>query len=168
MSTHAHQNAAPPQSGGRFQPFVPDSKIMPEFTLKSVLLGAMFGVIFGASTVYLALKAGLTVSASIPIAVLAISLGVACPREGCGGFIAEKRSRRGKPFYGCSNYAKTKCDFVLWDRPLPQPCPSCGAKFLVKRVSRRGTQIRCVTEGCGYSSDGEAPEPPATHAEPEG
>jgi DNA topoisomerase-1 len=75
----------------------------------------------------------------------AISLGVACPREGCGGFIAEKRSRRGKSFYGCSNYAKTKCDFVLWDRPLPRPCPSCGAKFLVKKISRRGTQIRCVT-----------------------
>ena len=95
----------------------------------------------------------------------AISLGVACPREGCGGFIAEKRSRRGKSFYGCSNYAKTKCDFVLWDRPLPKPCPSCGAKFLVKKISRRGTQIRCVTEGCGYSSDGEAPEPPAAQAE---
>ncbi|HRE24741.1 MAG TPA: OPT/YSL family transporter, partial [Bacteroidia bacterium] len=48
---------------------------MAEFTLKSILLGAMFGIIFGASTVYLALKAGLTVSASIPIAVLAISIG---------------------------------------------------------------------------------------------
>lgn len=69
------QNSAQPQSGGKFQPFVPDAKLMPEFTIKSILLGAMFGVIFGASTVYLALKAGLTVSASIPIAVLAISLG---------------------------------------------------------------------------------------------
>lgn len=48
---------------------------MAEFTLKSILLGIMFGIIFGASTVYLALKAGLTVSASIPIAVLAISIG---------------------------------------------------------------------------------------------
>jgi len=48
---------------------------MPEFTIKAILLGVLFGVIFGASTVYLALKAGLTVSASIPIAVLAISLG---------------------------------------------------------------------------------------------
>ena len=49
---------------------------MAEFTLKSILLGAMFGIIFGASTVYLALKAGLTVSASIPITVLAISIGI--------------------------------------------------------------------------------------------
>lgn len=64
-----------PQAAGKFQPFIPDSKLIPEFTVKSILLGAMFGVIFGASTVYLALKAGLSVSASIPIAVLAISLG---------------------------------------------------------------------------------------------
>ncbi|NCU06330.1 MAG: oligopeptide transporter, OPT family, partial [Chitinophagaceae bacterium] len=59
----------------KFQPFVPDDSKMPEFTIKSVLVGAAFGIIFGASTVYLALKAGLTVSASIPIAVLAIALG---------------------------------------------------------------------------------------------
>lgn len=62
-------------SESRFQPFVPDDSRMPEFTLKSVLVGAAFGIIFGASTVYLALKAGLTVSASIPIAVIAITLG---------------------------------------------------------------------------------------------
>ena len=59
----------------KFQPFVPDESNMPEFTVKSVLVGAAFGIIFGAATVYLALKAGLTVSASIPIAVLAITLG---------------------------------------------------------------------------------------------
>lgn len=59
----------------KFHPFVPDESKMPEFTIKSVLVGAAFGIIFGAATVYLALKAGLTVSASIPIAVLAITLG---------------------------------------------------------------------------------------------
>jgi OPT family oligopeptide transporter len=59
----------------KFQPFVPDDSKMAEFTVKSVLVGAAFGIIFGASTVYLALKAGLTVSASIPIAVIAITLG---------------------------------------------------------------------------------------------
>lgn len=63
--------AAPPR---RFQPYVPASTSMAEFTLKAVLLGVMFGLIFGASTVYLGLRAGLTVSASIPIAVLAISV----------------------------------------------------------------------------------------------
>jgi OPT family oligopeptide transporter len=58
-----------------FKPFVPPHVKMKEFTLKSILLGSLFGIIFGAATVYLALKAGLTVSASIPIAVIAITLG---------------------------------------------------------------------------------------------
>ncbi|MEO5581131.1 MAG: OPT/YSL family transporter [Saprospiraceae bacterium] len=59
----------------QFSPYVPSSSIMPEFTWKAVLLGAFFGIVFGAATVYLGLKAGLTISASIPIAVLAISIG---------------------------------------------------------------------------------------------
>ncbi|PZR29313.1 MAG: oligopeptide transporter, OPT family [Citrobacter freundii] len=58
-----------------FKPFVAPETNMPEFTVKSILTGAAFGIIFGAATVYLALKAGLTVSASIPIAVIAITLG---------------------------------------------------------------------------------------------
>ncbi len=57
-----------------FKPFVPASESPAEFTAKAVLLGVLFGLIFGASTVYLGLRAGLTVSASIPIAVLAISV----------------------------------------------------------------------------------------------
>src|SRR5437879_2882571 len=57
-----------------FRPFVPAETLVPEFTLKAVVLGAIFGLIFGAATVYLALRAGLTVSASIPIAVLAIAV----------------------------------------------------------------------------------------------
>lgn len=59
----------------KFKPFVAPETQMAELTIKSILTGAAFGIIFGASTVYLALKAGLTVSASIPIAVLAITLG---------------------------------------------------------------------------------------------
>jgi putative OPT family oligopeptide transporter len=58
-----------------FQPFVAPETKMKEFTLKAIVLGSLFGIIFGAATVYLALKAGLTVSASIPIAVIAITLG---------------------------------------------------------------------------------------------
>src|SRR3954466_14211060 len=57
-----------------FQPYVPASKSPAEFTLKAIVIGALFGLLFGASTVYLGLRAGLTVSASIPIAVLAISV----------------------------------------------------------------------------------------------
>jgi putative OPT family oligopeptide transporter len=65
-----------PTNSTSVQPYVPASETnVPEFTLKAVVLGGIFGILFGASTVYLALKAGLTVSASIPIAVLAISIG---------------------------------------------------------------------------------------------
>ncbi len=58
-----------------FQPYIKADEKVAEFTIKSVALGALFGIIFGAATVYLALRAGLTVSASIPIAVIAITLG---------------------------------------------------------------------------------------------
>jgi len=58
-----------------FKPFIPAAELgVPEFTLKAIVLGAIFGILFGAVTVYLALRAGLTVSASIPIAVLAIAV----------------------------------------------------------------------------------------------
>lgn len=69
---------APPTSApapqAEHQPFIRADQNVAEFTAKSVIIGVLFGLIFGASTVYLALKAGLTVSASIPIAVLSISL----------------------------------------------------------------------------------------------
>lgn len=60
---------------GQFKPYIAAEQNIAEFTIKSVTFGALFGILFGASTVYLALKAGLTVSASIPIAVIAITLG---------------------------------------------------------------------------------------------
>src|SRR5512132_1940165 len=57
-----------------FRPYVPPEQSPPEFTPKAILLGMFFGILFGAATVYLALRAGLTVSASVPIAVLAIAV----------------------------------------------------------------------------------------------
>jgi putative OPT family oligopeptide transporter len=57
-----------------FQPFVSPSENRPEFTFRAILLGSIFGIIFGAVTVYVGLRAGLTVAASIPIAVLSISI----------------------------------------------------------------------------------------------
>ncbi|HEX4438817.1 MAG TPA: oligopeptide transporter, OPT family [Thermoanaerobaculia bacterium] len=61
-------------SGSEFRPYIPPEQSIAEFTLKAILLGAFFGIFFGAATVYLALRAGLTVSASVPIAVLAIAV----------------------------------------------------------------------------------------------
>ncbi len=81
------------------------------------------------------------------------TLGIACPQ--CGqGELAEKRTRRGKVFYGCSRYPD--CDYAVWDRPLPTPCPQCGAPFLLEKVNRQGRTLRCAKPGCGYRS---APEP---------
>jgi hypothetical protein len=60
-------------SGQDFRPYVPADQDIPEFTPKAIILGAFFGILFGAATVYLALRAGLTVSASVPIAVLSIA-----------------------------------------------------------------------------------------------
>jgi putative OPT family oligopeptide transporter len=57
-----------------FKTYIAPSDLIPEFTPKAIILGAIFGIIFGAATVYLGLKVGLTVSASIPIAVLAIAV----------------------------------------------------------------------------------------------
>jgi putative OPT family oligopeptide transporter len=71
---HGAPQEAPTPPTGEHKPFVPSEQDVPEFTPKAILFGAIFGILFGASTVYLALKAGLTVSASIPIAVLSISV----------------------------------------------------------------------------------------------
>src|SRR5262249_53108671 len=66
----APENEATPDH----KPYVPAEKVIPEFTLPAVLLGAVLGIIFGASSLYLVLKVGMTVSASVPIAVLSITL----------------------------------------------------------------------------------------------
>lgn len=86
-----------------------------------------------------------------------LPLGVNCPVEGCDGEIVERRSHKGRKFYGCTNFQKTGCEYVLWDRPVPKPCPQCGAPFLVVGSKRRGGGLRCVAEGCGYvDKDAEA------------
>jgi putative OPT family oligopeptide transporter len=71
---HGPVNRPETRDSSVFQPYVPASRTLPEFTIRAVILGALFGLLFGASTVYLGLRAGLTVGASIPIAVLAISV----------------------------------------------------------------------------------------------
>src|SRR5437016_6137565 len=75
MATPAASTRHPPDAPrAGFQPYISSTESPAEFTLKAVVIGALFGLLFGASTVYLGLRAGLTVSASIPIAVLAISV----------------------------------------------------------------------------------------------
>src|SRR5450756_1470232 len=62
------------ESGQDFRPYIAAEQNVPEFTAKAIILGVLFGLLFGAATVYLALRAGLTVSASVPIAVLSIAV----------------------------------------------------------------------------------------------
>src|SRR5437870_12358580 len=66
-----HEDTA---AGEAHVPYVPASTIIPEFTPSALIVGALLGIIFGASSMYLVLKVGMTVSASIPIAVLSITL----------------------------------------------------------------------------------------------
>jgi DNA topoisomerase-1 len=82
-----------------------------------------------------------------------VTLGIACPK--CEkGQIAERRSRKGKIFFGCSAYPD--CDFVLWQRPLAEPCPKCAAPFLTERVMRGGRRVqRCWREGCDFTREAE-------------
>ncbi|AUJ50761.1 type I DNA topoisomerase [Brachyspira hyodysenteriae] len=77
-----------------------------------------------------------------------ISFGV-CPK--CGGDITLKRSKRGREFYGCSNYPK--CDFVSWDKPLQEPCPKCGGLMVEKNIKNKGLFKVCIKEDCGYSEE---------------
>ena len=70
----AGADSAPPNETPTHQPFVPASESPPELTWVPVVTGALLGIIFGASSLYLVLKVGLTVSASIPVAVMAITL----------------------------------------------------------------------------------------------
>jgi DNA topoisomerase I len=74
--------------------------------------------------------------------------GVLCPKD--GGDVVERKSRRGKVFFGCANYPD--CDFTLWNRPVSEKCPHCGAPYLVEKITkRRGRQLICNVETCEYS-----------------
>ena len=77
-----------------FKPFIAPEDNVKEFTLKALVLGSIFGILFGAATVYLALKAGLTVSASIPIAVLAITLEEKYSKPQSSKIISSKQQDR--------------------------------------------------------------------------
>ena len=70
-----------------------------------------------------------------------MSTGVKCPE--CGGDIISKRSKKGKTFYGCSNYPE--CEQVYWYRPVNKLCPTCGAILI-----ERGRMLYCSDNNCDY------------------
>ena len=76
-----------------------------------------------------------------------VPLGVPCPK--CASDLSERRSRRGKTFYGCTAYPK--CDFVAWDKPRAERCPLCENPWLVDKFSKRdGAVVACPNKECGY------------------
>jgi len=80
-----------------------------------------------------------------------VTLGIACPQPGCPGQLTERRSRRGRVFFGCSAYPN--CTFVVWQRPVLEPCPKCGAPFTTERAARGRVLRRCVREGCDFERE---------------
>ena len=69
-----------------------------------------------------------------------------CPREGCDGFVVERKTKRRRSFYGCSRYPD--CDFMTWDKPSPDPCPQCGS-IMVEKSIEGVNKLICQRESCG-------------------
>ena len=75
------------------------------------------------------------------------TIGVACPN--CSeGQVVERRSKRGKTFYGCNRYPE--CDFVAWGKPLPEKCPDCGSSYLIEKWLKAGPVAQCPNGECKY------------------
>jgi DNA topoisomerase-1 len=86
-----------------------------------------------------------------------LKLGVKCPVKDCGGDLVQKRTRKGKTFYSCSNYPT--CTFAIWDRPINRPCPQCHAPFLIEKIRKQtGRKILCHNQECGYEETEESQE----------
>ncbi len=76
-------------------------------------------------------------------------IGVKCSEKGCDGEIVERKSKRGKLFFGCNNYPE--CTFASWDKPVDKPCPKCKAPFVVEKTTKKeGTFLKCNNKDCDY------------------
>lgn len=79
----------------------------------------------------------------------ATPVGVKCPENGCNGDLMEKKSKRGKTFYGCSRFPD--CQFATWDKPVNKTCPKCGAPVMIeKNTKKEGLIHQCLDKNCGY------------------
>ena len=77
-------------------------------------------------------------------------IGVPCPH--CQGDIVERRSKKGRLFYGCITFPK--CNFVTWSKPIHEKCPECGT-ILVEKKTKKGTVIQCSSKECKYKRQSE-------------
>ena len=78
------------------------------------------------------------------------TIGVTCPQCGKGDII-ERRSKRGKTFFGCNAYPD--CDFVAWSRPILEKCPTCASPFLVEKRLKKGNFAACPNKECKFTRD---------------
>jgi DNA topoisomerase-1 len=84
------------------------------------------------------------------------TIGVPCPK--CSqGEIVERRSKRGKTFYGCNRYPD--CDFVAWGKPIPEACPQCGNPYLIEKWLKAGPVAQCPNAECKFKKPLEVPTP---------
>ncbi len=82
--------------------------------------------------------------------------GIQCPQCKDGEIYKKSSRRTKKTFFGCNNYPK--CQYALWDRPVPEACQQCGFPFLVEKRDRKGFRLECPQKDCGYSKSGEVSE----------
>src|SRR5713226_3265686 len=75
------------------------------------------------------------------------TVGVKCP-ECSEGEVVERRSKRGKTFYGCSRYPE--CNFVTWAKPVAEKCPDCGSPYLLEKWLKSGGTLQCPNQECKY------------------
>ena len=80
----------------------------------------------------------------------AISTGFLCPA--CGGGLAQRRTKKGRNFFGCSQYPK--CTFATWDKPLKEVCPECASPMLVAKSTKTESTVKCPRENCTYTRPG--------------
>ena len=73
--------------------------------------------------------------------------GVKCPKEDCEGDIIEKKSRKGRIFYGCSMWSKSKCDSAFWNKPIELKCTECDSVLTIKATTKI-TEIVCPNKEC--------------------
>lgn len=79
-----------------------------------------------------------------------------CPKDNCDGSVVKRSSKKGRPFYSCSNYPD--CDFITRETPSDKHCPKCGKLLFSKRIKNKGVKLSCLNEKCGYTmeiSDGD-------------
>jgi DNA topoisomerase-1 len=80
---------------------------------------------------------------------------MACPEPSCTGHIVARKSRRGRTFYGCTNYPR--CTFSVWQRPVSKVCPLCQAPYLLEKRGKNAQSVtlRCATQGCSHTETGD-------------